>query len=57
MSKSIQKNYSQISNKIRENFEDVKYLIALHNQVLEQIKLLNKRVDRMQNSIDSTYED
>lgn len=57
MDKSVQKNYNQIKNKIRENFEDVKYLIAIHNRVLEQIKLLNEKIDRMQSNINSIYED
>ena len=57
MSKSVQKSYTQINNKLKTNFEDVKYLIAIHNQILDEIKLINARIDRMQNYIDSTYEE
>ena len=57
MEKSVQKNYNQLHRKLENNFEDVKYLIALHLKVLEQIKLTNQRIDRIQHNIDSIYKD
>ena len=57
MTNKVQKNYTQINNKLKTNFEDVKYLIALHLQVLEEIKAINQRIDRIQSNIDSIYGD
>jgi len=57
MTKETQKNYTQIQNKLNENFEDVKYLIGLHNQVLEKLRVLTEQVDRMQQNIDAIHQD
>ena len=57
MDNPIQKNYNQTNEKLKTNFEDVKYLIALHLKILEEIDLINKRIDRMQSSVDSIYGD
>lgn len=53
--KSVRKDYNKIKNKLHENFEDVKYLIALHNQILQEIESLNNRIDRLWSAVDSIY--
>jgi len=57
MSKSIIKNYDQTDNKLKNNFEDTKYLIGLLNRVMEQIKMIHERIDRMQTNLNSVYGD
>jgi hypothetical protein len=57
MSKETYKNYDQTKNKIQVNWEDVRYLIALFNEVLLKIDLLDKKVDRFYTSINNIYED
>jgi len=57
MKQSIIKNYTQTDNKLQNNFEDIKYLIALHLQILEKLETLNKRVDRLYTHVDSIYGD
>ena len=56
MSNKVIKNYTQIDNKLRNNFDDVKYLIGYLNYISEQIKLVNERIDRIQTTVNSTYE-
>lgn len=54
MATNTKKTYSQTSHKIRENWEDTQRLIALHNQVLQQIIILNDKVDRLWNIVQQT---
>lgn len=57
MTKDTHKNYDRTKNKLRINFEDVKYLIALHIQVLDKIKKLEDKVNRLWSSITLIMED
>ena len=57
MKNNTHKNYNSTNEKLKNNFEDVQYLIALHLKVLEKIDLITQRIDRMQSSIDSIYAD
>jgi len=57
MPKETRKNYDRIPNKLRQNFEDVQYLIALHIQVLEKIKVIEAKMDRLWSSITTIHED
>jgi len=52
--KLIKKNYNQTKSKLRTSFEDIQYLIALHLELLEKIRLLDEKVKMLWNSI-STF--
>lgn len=56
MSSQIKRNYEASSNKLRDNWEDVQQLIALHNEVLDRINILQKTVDRLWTTINSLNE-
>jgi len=56
MTNPVQKNYNQMNQKLKENFEDAKYLIALHLKVLEQLKEINNRIDRLESNLNSAIE-
>jgi len=47
MAKNTKKTYDQTPHKIRENFEDVRYLIALYNIYLTRLEQINQKVDRV----------
>jgi len=55
--KQTNKTYEQITHKLRNNFQDVRHLIALHNLVLNQITELNKKIDRLWKAINVIYEE
>lgn len=55
--KDTTKTYNQVDNKLFNNWQDVKYLIALHNRLLEKIKELDQKVDRAWTSINNITED
>ena len=54
--KSVRKNYYQIKNKLKTNFEDIKYLISLHNRILDELDVIENRIDRLWSAVDSIYE-
>lgn len=47
MNVNTYKTYDKTKNKLRANFEDVKYLITLHLQLLEKIDLLQEKINRL----------
>ena len=51
MIKPIYKTYDKTKNKLRNNFEDVKYLISLHLQLLEKINKLSHDIDQLWNAV------
>jgi len=51
MPDNVYKSYDKIKNKLRVNFEDTKYLIALFFQILDRISILSKKVDRLWASV------
>jgi chromosome segregation ATPase len=53
MVENTYKSYDKIKSKLRSNFEDVKYLVALHLQLLNSVKTLSEKVDRLQSSVTS----
>lgn len=57
MTRDTRKNYDQHKNKIRNNWEDVQYLISLHNKLLAKIDSLNAKLDRLWSSVSNIYED
>ena len=57
MAKDTKKVYNQTTHKLRENFEDVRYLIALYNLYLTRLEQLNEKVDRMWQAVNGIYED
>ena len=56
MSKNINKNYD-IPNKIKNNWEDVSKLIALENQLIEKIKYLEDKVNRLWQNVNNAKKD
>ena len=56
MPKDTKKIYDQTPHKIRENFEDVRYLIALYNIYLTRVEQLNQKVDRLWQAVSGMSE-
>jgi uncharacterized protein YoxC len=56
MQSNLKKSYDNIDNKLKKNWDDVQTLIALHNEVLKKIELLQDSVNRLWNTVRSTYE-
>jgi hypothetical protein len=51
MTENVYKNYDKTKSKLRQNFEDVKYLIALYIKLLILIKTVSEKVDRLWSTV------
>jgi len=57
MAKDTRKNYDRTPNKLRNNFEDVQYLISLHLQLLTKLDELKAKIDRLWSNTTTIHED
>jgi len=57
MADNVYKSYDKTKNKLRTLFEDVRYLIALHLEVLKRIKNLEDKISLLWSSANTLYED
>ena len=55
--KNTVKVYDKTRHKIRENWEDTRYLIALHLRLLERTEELNGKIDRLWQLVNNIYGD
>jgi uncharacterized coiled-coil DUF342 family protein len=53
MVKNTYKSYDKLKSKLRNNFEDIKYLVALHLQLLDTVKTLSEKIDRLYSTVSS----
>jgi len=51
MSENVYKNYDKTKSKLRQNFEDVKYLISLYIKLLILIKTTSEKLDRLWSTV------
>jgi len=51
MAENVYKNYDKTKSKLRQNFEDVKYLISLYIKLLILIKTTSEKLDRLWSTV------